>query len=114
MRENRPEKLARGVLLLQDNAPCHNNALVRQKLQEHSIKTVPHPPYSPDLAPSDYYLFRVWKNYRSGTHSKSEHEVEEEARVFFDSKSKNFFKSGIDQLKEKCEAVIDCNGAYVD
>ena len=37
----------------QDNAPVHNSILVRDYLNKMGIKTVPRPPYSPDLAPSD-------------------------------------------------------------
>lgn len=113
LRRDRPGKLARGVLLLQDNAPCHNNDLVRQKLQQLGIQTVPHLPYSPDLAPSDYYLFRVWKQSRSGVHSNSEEEIKSDALAFFESKSSGFYREGIDQLKQKCEAVIACRGSYV-
>ena len=41
----------------QDNTPVHNSILVTDYLTKMSIKTVPHPPNSPDLAPSDLWLF---------------------------------------------------------
>ena len=41
----------------QDNAPVHNSILFTDYLTKMGIKTVPHPPYSPDLAPSDFCLF---------------------------------------------------------
>ena len=41
----------------QDNAPVHNSNLVTDYLTNMGIKTVPQPPYSPDLAPCDFYLF---------------------------------------------------------
>ena len=40
----------------QDNAPVHNSIFVTDYLTKMSIKTVPHPPYSPDLAPFDFCL----------------------------------------------------------
>ena len=40
-----------------DNAPVHNSILVTDYLTKMCIKTVPHPPYSPDLAPYDFWLF---------------------------------------------------------
>ena len=40
-----------------DNAPVHNSILVTDYLTKMSIKTVSHPPYRPDLAPSDIWLF---------------------------------------------------------
>ena len=41
----------------QDNAPVHNSISVTEYLTKMGIKTVPHPPYSPDLAPYDFCLF---------------------------------------------------------
>ena len=56
-----------------DNALLHNFILVTNFLTKMDIKTVPYPPYSPDLAPCDFWLFlnyfrttdmwqmRIWK-----------------------------------------------------
>ena len=41
----------------QDNTPVHNSILVTDYLSQMGIKTVPQPPYSPDLAPRDFWLF---------------------------------------------------------
>ena len=38
----------------QDNTPVYNYILVTDYLTKMGIKTVPHPPYSPDLAPCDF------------------------------------------------------------
>ena len=67
----------------QDNAPVHNSILVTDYLSKMGIKTVPHPPYSPDLAPCDFWLFpelrgclmrqlKRWKRlwWKSLTHSR--------------------------------------------
>ena len=40
-----------------DNTPVHNSILVTDYLTKMVIKTVPQPPYSPDLAPWDFWLF---------------------------------------------------------
>ena len=50
MRRKRPEKWANGFILFRDNAPCNTPLLVRHFLCRH-------PPYSPDLAPYDFWLF---------------------------------------------------------
>ena len=53
----------------QDNTPVHNSILVTNYLTKMDIKTVPHHPYSPDLAPCDFSLFRklrelsLWDNW---------------------------------------------------
>ena len=40
----------------QDNAPVHNAILDTDYLTKMDIKTVRHPPYSPDIAPCDFWL----------------------------------------------------------
>jgi hypothetical protein len=44
-------------LLLNDNAPAHCALNVKQFLASKSICVIHHPPYSPDLAPGDFFLF---------------------------------------------------------
>ena len=51
----------------QDNAPVHNSILVTDYLTKMGIKTVPHPPYSRDLAPCDFWLFPKLRGCRYET-----------------------------------------------
>ena len=51
----------------QDNAPVHNSILVADYLTKMGIKTVPHPPYSPDLVPCDFWLFPKLRGCRYET-----------------------------------------------
>lgn len=108
-----PEKVKRGLMLLQDNAPCHKTLSVRKKLDELNIKTLPHPPFSPDLAPSDFYLFRVLKNHLTGKKFETDDELVEEVERFFDSKPESFYFRGIDSYKEKLQSVIELKGEYI-
>jgi len=39
------------------NAPCHSSFAVRQFLTDNKISTIPQPPYLPDIAPCDFWLF---------------------------------------------------------
>ena len=50
-----------------DNAPVHNSILVIDYLTKMGIKTVPQPPYSPDLAPCDFLLFPKLRGCRYET-----------------------------------------------
>ena len=56
LRENYPKWRGKSALY-QDNAPCHKSIATMAKLHESHFELLPHPPYSPDLAPSNYYLF---------------------------------------------------------
>ena len=44
-------------MLHHDNALAHMLLLIRSYLAKHQTSVVPHPPYSPDLAPADFFLF---------------------------------------------------------
>ena len=61
----------------QDNAPVHNSILVTDYLSKMGIRTVPHPPYSPDLAPSDFYLFPKLKENLRGCRYETIEEMKE-------------------------------------
>jgi len=52
----------RGAVFHHDNARPHISLMTRQKLRELGWEVLMHPPYSPDIAPSDYHLFRSLQN----------------------------------------------------
>ena len=59
VKEKRPELVNhKGVIFHHDNATPHTSLVTRQKLLGLGWELMLHPPYSPDLVPSDYYLFR--------------------------------------------------------
>jgi transposase len=55
--------LSEGILFLQDNAAPHKAAIAHQKLAGLHLAVLKHPAYSPDLAPSDCYLFPNLKEH---------------------------------------------------
>jgi len=58
VRKKRPNQWRNNTWLLHhDNAPAHAALLTRRFLTDNIMTVVPHPPYSPDLAPSDFFLF---------------------------------------------------------
>jgi len=56
LKEKRRGNVNKVVLFLHDSAPAHR-ALATQKLAYLGFQCLDHPPYYPDLAPSDYHLF---------------------------------------------------------
>ena len=56
------------ILLHQDNAPSHTAFITREFLAKNNITIIDHPPYSPDLAPCDFYLFPKVKNIMRDEH----------------------------------------------
>jgi hypothetical protein len=72
--------------------------------------TVPHPLYSPDLAPTDYHLFRSLSNHLREKKFDDENDVKMELVNFFDQKSQDFYERGILSLSERWQQVIDSSG----
>jgi histone-lysine N-methyltransferase SETMAR len=59
-------KLSKGILFLPDNAALHKATITYQKLADLHFEVLKHPAYSPDLAPSDYYVFHNLKKHFKG------------------------------------------------
>ena len=56
IRRVRRDKLGEAILH-HDNARPHTSRKTQYALEQLEFPTLPHPPYSPDLAPSDFFLF---------------------------------------------------------
>ena len=52
---------------------------------------LPHPPYSPDISPCDYYLFLSLSNFLSNKRFNSEEDIKTEVNLFFRLKNPKFF-----------------------
>jgi histone-lysine N-methyltransferase SETMAR len=57
---------AKNWILHDNNAPCHKALLIREFLANHNMLSLLHPPYSPDLAPADFFLFPKMKTQLKG------------------------------------------------
>ncbi|GFV08472.1 histone-lysine N-methyltransferase SETMAR [Trichonephila clavipes] len=55
-----------GILLHYDNARPHIARCILHVSQQNSVEILPHPPYSPDLTPSDFWLFPQLKKQLRG------------------------------------------------
>jgi len=82
LKSKRRGKLRHGVLLLHDNAPDHTSAVATSAAAECGYELLPHPPYSPDLASCDLYLFPLLKEHLSGTHFPGDNDVIVYVEVF--------------------------------
>jgi histone-lysine N-methyltransferase SETMAR len=64
-------------MLLHGNAPAHASLLIREFLAKNETTVEPQPPYSPDLAPADSFLFPKLKSTLKGRRFESIEETEE-------------------------------------
>ena len=66
-------------MLYHDNAPAHASLLIHSYLAKHLKFVVPHPPYSPDLAPADFFLFPKRKPTLKEHRFQTTEEIQENA-----------------------------------
>ncbi|XP_055711489.1 histone-lysine N-methyltransferase SETMAR-like [Phlebotomus papatasi] len=103
----------KGVLFHHDNARSHVAKPTLAKLKEMNWEIMPHPPYSPDIAPSDYHLFRSLQNNLNGKKFKNVEDVKNHLDTFFNEKPRNFYESGIRKLVERWEWIAEHDGKYI-
>ena len=75
---------------------------------------MPHPAYSPDLAPSDYHICRSMAHFLVGRKFNNEEEIEMDCREFFASKDENWYYNGLKQLSRRWIKCIEHDGLYFD
>jgi hypothetical protein len=80
---------------------------IREFLAKKNIPTLPHPPYSPDLAPCDFYLFPKLKSKLKGHHFGT---VTDELRTLTESD----FRYCSDQWKERWSHCVTSQGPYFE
>ena len=102
------------VLLLIDNSKPHKNKTVDETIQDLGWEILPHPPYSPDLAPTDYHLFYHLQNSLRDKKFTKDEDLKKHVNQFFESLDLSFFQKGIQVLPEKWRNVIDSYGDYFD
>jgi len=91
LKEKRRGKFTEEVLFLHDNAPAHQALATQKKLACLSFQCLEHPPYSPDLAQSDYHLFPGLKKQLKGRHFSSDAEFIVAAETGWTDKFPKFF-----------------------
>ncbi|XP_053428824.1 histone-lysine N-methyltransferase SETMAR-like [Nycticebus coucang] len=100
-------------ILLQDNTRPHVTQTLL-KLQKLDLETLYYPPYSPDLAPTDYHFFQGLDLFLQGKLFISQQAVENAFCDFVATCSPGFFASGINELPLRWQNCVDSLGAYFD
>uniref|UniRef100_A0A0K2SWW6 Histonelysine Nmethyltransferase SETMARlike [Hydra vulgaris] n=1 Tax=Lepeophtheirus salmonis TaxID=72036 RepID=A0A0K2SWW6_LEPSM len=114
LQEKRPQLSHKEVLFNHNNASAHISSVVVAKLREIGFQLVSHPPHSPDLAPSDYYLFPNLKKWLGGKRFYSNEEVIAETNGYFSDLGKSYYSEGISKLEQRWTKCISLKGDYVE
>ena len=102
------------VLFHQDNALCHKLIATMAKRHELHLELLQHPPYSPDLAFSDYWLFVDLKRMLQRKRFGSNEEVILEIEAYFEAKDKLFNKKGIKLSEKYWNQCVTLEGDYIN
>jgi histone-lysine N-methyltransferase SETMAR len=94
-----------------DNASPHKSHLTSSFLETYGIKSLAAPAYSPDLAPSDFFLFGYMKSLLKGTVFANEDDLKEAIDSILRNISSEILRRSFLNWKKRCIAVAK-NGEY--
>ena len=114
IKQKRRIKLSDGVLLLHDNVPAHMSRTSLAVIRKCGFVKLNHPPYSPDLAPSDYFLFRNIHKFLCGRQFPDDNAVKEAVTGYFDTQDVSFFSEGslFDHWRRR--NCVTITGGYIE
>jgi len=96
---------------IQSRAKCKVRSVI---LPSFKWDILDHPPFSPDLAPSDFHLFLQLKKNLAGRNFDDDDEVQEEVMTWFKGLVADFYDSGIQKLVPRLNKYLNNAGDYVE
>jgi histone-lysine N-methyltransferase SETMAR len=97
-----------------DNARPHSANQTTATPRLFKWEVLHHPPYSPDLAPSDFHLFDPLKHHISGERFPDDDAVERAVRACFQQQPKEFYVASFQELVERWDKCLNFCGDYVE
>ena len=106
--------LTKGVVLLHDNARTHTAARTNALIKLFNWEIFDHPPYSPDLAPSDYHLFTKMKVWLATRRFHTNEELMDGVNNWLHNLAAPFFDEGLQKLVSRYDKCLNVDGNYVE
>lgn len=114
IRKKRPE-FCNTWILHQDNARPYTATIIADYLTAHNIEVMSHPPYTPDVAPCDYWLFPTLKRHLRGQEFKTNLELNTATNSFLKSLPvAEFEKIILKKWTERIEKCLSNRGHYFE
>ena len=97
-----------------DNAPAHSSHLIQAFLVKHGIPVIHRPPYSPDMAPCNFWLFPKLKTTLKRSHIESREELIQNAKAEMNTIPKEAFQMCFQQWKDRWSKCVEVQGVYFE
>jgi hypothetical protein len=115
LRRRRPELWGEQTWLLHhDNAPSHTSVLTQQFLEIYKMAVIPHPPYSPDLPPCDFFLFPKMKLKLKGRRFDSIVEIQADSERVLVTLTERGFQEAFQKWRRRWNRFLHAGGNYFE
>jgi len=104
----------RDIMLHHDNATPHKAKEVTEVLRKERVILLPHPPYSPDLAPCDFFLFPKIKKELGGLRFERIQELAHAIKSIANTITKEEYFNCFQDWRRRLRRCIDVNGNYFE
>jgi len=113
-RASHDKRPGRNIIILHDNARPHTARHTSEAIAKMGWEVLPHPSYSPDLAPSDYCLFGFVKDQLCGQRYDTTEAIQKAVCQCLWMAGTEFYRRGIFKLPERWEKCVQRSGNYVE
>jgi len=97
-----------------DNPPAHTALSIREFLAKKNIPVLPHPPFSPDLAPCDFYFVPKFKLKLKGHHFGTTENIQKIVTDELHTLTENDLRYCYDQWKKRWNHRVTSRGSYFE
>lgn len=113
-REIRKKNKKRRIILHHDNASSHTSAQTKEFLTGQNIELMGHPPYSPDLAPNDFFLFPHIKKKLRGQRFSTPEEAVDAFKTLVLEVPQSDWKKCFENWFQRMQKCINLHGEYFE
>ncbi|GFV93594.1 mariner Mos1 transposase [Trichonephila clavipes] len=114
VQNKRRGKLTSKILFLHDNARPHTANYTQELFNSFKWEVFSHPPFSPDLAPSDFHLFPRMKNWLATQRFDDDKELRVRVTEWLRSQAEEFYDKGISKRIYRYDKCLNLFGDYVE
>jgi histone-lysine N-methyltransferase SETMAR len=103
----------KNMILKMESTSCHNSRQKTVEIEKLGLLKIPHPPYSPDISPCDFWLFRFLKQNAKGIEHGSSTEVLKAVWTILAEIQRSDLVAAYEDAIEKLKGVIEIGREYL-